>query len=61
MEFMMYHELAHDVLNLGHFQLPESEGIKSLMTQPVAARDFTMDEFIDSYKAVFTKYKAENP
>jgi len=58
---LMYHELAHDVLNLRHFELPESEGIKSLMSPSVTERDFTMDEFIDSYKAVFAKYKAENP
>ena len=56
---LMYHELAHDVLNLGHFELPESQGIKSLMSP--SESDFTMDEFIDSYKAVFAKYKAENP
>ena len=58
---LMYHELAHDVLNLGHLTLAESNTVKQLMTPSVADGSFTMDEFIESYKALFTNFKLENP
>jgi len=58
---LMYHELAHDVLNFGHLKLAESNTEKQLMAPTLADGSFTMDEFIESYKAVFTNYKAENP
>jgi hypothetical protein len=58
---LMYHELAHDVLNLGHLKLAESNAVKQLMAPTVADGSFTMDEFIESYKALFTNFKIENP
>lgn len=58
---LMYHELAHDVLNLGHLELAESNTVKQLMAPSVADGSFTMDEFIESYKALFTNFKLENP
>jgi hypothetical protein len=58
---LMYHELAHDVLNLGHLKLAESNAVKQLMAPTVADGNFTMDEFIESYKALFTNFKIENP
>ena len=58
---LMYHELAHDVLNLGHLKLAESNTVKQLLAPSVADGSFTMDEFIESYKALFAEYKFENP
>jgi len=40
MEFMMYHDLAYDVLNLGHFGLPGADWIKLLISPSVVAEKF---------------------
>ena len=59
---LMYHELAHDVLNLRDLDLTGPNEKKLLMYPALADyRSFTMDEFIESYQKVFTEYKLENP
>jgi hypothetical protein len=59
---LMYHELAHDVLNLKDLDQTESSEGKLLMYPALADfRSFTMDEFIVSSQIVFMEYKLENP
>ena len=60
---LMYHELAHDVLNLKDLDYAESNGEKQLMFPGASSlfANFTMDEFIESYQKVFTEYKLKNP
>jgi hypothetical protein len=59
---LMYHELAHDVLNLRDLGQTESNEEKLLMYPALADfRSFTMDEFIESYQTLFAEYTLENP
>lgn len=59
---LMYHELAHDVLNLSDLDLTGANKEKLLMHPELGDfASFTMDEFIDSYKNAFAEYKLENP
>ena len=60
---LMYHELAHDVLNLRDLDLTGANEEKLLMFPGASSlfASFTMDEFIESYQKVFTEYKLENP
>lgn len=58
---LMYHELAHDVLNLKDLELTESnEGMLLMHPGLSDFRSFTMDEFINSYKNLFLLYILEN-
>ena len=60
---LMYHELAHDLLNLKDLDYAELNGEKQLMFPGLSSlfANFTMDEFIESYQKVFTEYKLKNP
>ena len=59
---LMYHELAHDVLNLRDLDQAESNEEKLLMYPALADyRNFTMDEFIESYQTLFLEYKLQTP
>jgi hypothetical protein len=59
---LMYHELAHDVLNLRDLSKTKSNEEKLLMFPELTDfRSFTMDEFIESYQTVFMEYKSNNP
>jgi len=60
---LMYHELAHDVLNLKDLDYAESNEEKLLMFPSLSSlyAEYTMDEFIESYQKLFAEYKKENP
>ena len=55
---LMYHELAHDVLNLRDLDASKSNEARLLMSPELADyRSFTMDEFIESYQTLFAEYE----
>ena len=54
---VMYHELAHDILNLEHQQSDDQNTEKLLMYPDLADyRSFTMDQFIASYQTAFASH-----
>lgn len=54
---VMYHELAHDILNLEHQQSDDQNTEKLLMYPDLADyRSFTMDQFIESYQTAFASH-----
>ncbi len=58
---LMYHELAHDVLNLDDLESLQSNDEKLLMYPYMTDfRNVTMDEFIESYQRVFLEYLLVN-
>jgi len=57
----MYHELAHDLLNLEDLAPTGSNDEKFLMYPHMSDfRNVTMDEFIESYQRVFLEYSLTN-
>jgi hypothetical protein len=58
---LMYHELAHDILNLNDLESLQSKDEKLLMYPYMTDfRSVTMDEFIESYQRVFLEYLLVN-
>ena len=58
---LMYHELAHDLLNLEDLAPTGSNNEKFLMYPHMSDfRNLTMDEFIESYQKVFLEYSLTN-
>jgi hypothetical protein len=58
---LMYHELAHDLLNLEDLAPTGSNDEKFLMYPHMSDfRNVTMDEFIESYQRVFLEYSLTN-
>lgn len=58
--FLMYHELAHDVLNLD--DLPSNEVYKGNLMYPSieSYERLTMDDFIETYQALFEEVASNN-
>jgi Zn-dependent peptidase ImmA (M78 family) len=54
--WLMYHELAHDILNAEHVEaIPENKG-KLMYPHSSNFKISDMDEFIEAYQALFEEY-----
>lgn len=58
--FLMYHELAHDVLNLDDLSDKPSNIGKLMYPEISTYQNITMDDFIESYHTLFEEYEASN-
>ena len=59
---LMYHELAHDVLNLDDLDANQPNDENLLMYPELSdSRSVTMDDFIESSQKVFEQYRLSNP
>lgn len=56
--WIMYHELAHDILNIDHVKkTPDNVG---KLMYPDAPEDYSMDDFIEAYHEAFSEFALQH-
>ena len=57
----MYHELAHDILNVDDLEISEENQGKLMYPEFSKRQGLSMDDFIEGYKTLFEQISGKNP
>lgn len=59
--WLMYHELAHDILNVDDLEISEENQGKLMYPEFSKRQGLSMDDFIEGYKTLFEQISGKNP